>query len=321
MESYQQSSKNGKNKLASGLGWFSIGLGAAELLAPGMMADLIGVPNKDRTRSILRTYGLREIAAGVGILSQAQPAGWIWARLAGDAVDLASLSSALGSRSSDKTRVVAATAAVLGVTALDAICARNLSSGSESGRRKELGSGPILESVVVNRSPQEVYSFWQNIENFPRFMAHIEDVKVLGNGRSHWKAKGPAGYSVEWDAQIVQDEPNRLISWRSVENADVQNWGTVRFDPAPGGRGTYVRVELQYAPPGGKVSSLIAKLFGEEPSQQLYEDLRRFKQIVETGEVLQSDASIHPGMHAAQPPAADEQLKPENTRELQPSMV
>jgi uncharacterized membrane protein len=319
METHQQSSKNGTHRLASGLGWFSIGLGVAEMIAPGKLAQFIGVENKDRTRSVLRTYGLREFAAGVGILSKAQPTNWIWARLAGDLMDLASLTSALSSSTSDRTRVAAATAAVLGVTALDAICVQKMTGGN--GKRQELSSSPVIEAVLVNRSPEEVYKFWRDLENFPSFMAHIQSVEVQGDRQSHWKAKGPAGTTVEWDAEIVQDEPNHLIKWRSVNNPDVHNSGTVRFDPAPGKRGTFVRVELQYAPPGGAVGSLIAKLFGKEPGQQLYEDLRRFKQIVETGEILQSDASIHSGMHAAQPPAPQEELKQENVGELQPSMA
>ncbi len=186
-------------------------------------------------------------------------------------------------------------------------------SDGRPGSKRKTTRGPIVQTILINRSPEDVYRTFRDFENFPNFMSHVESVQVQGDRRSHWIAKAPAGRSVEWDAEITDDQPNRLIAWRSLENADVYNSGQVRFDPGPGGRGTMLRVELQYAPPGGTAGAWIAKLFGEEPSQQLYDDLRRFKQIIETGEVLKSDASIHSGMHAAQPPA------PEEEPELQPS--
>src|SRR5215212_6007393 len=133
-------------------------------------------------------------------------------------------------------------------------------------------------------------------------MAHLESVQVLENGRSRWKAKAPMGTNVEWEAETIEDRPNELISWRALPDSTVPNSGQVRFREAPGGRGTEVTVELQYQPPGGKLGSLIAKLFGEEPSQQVKGDLRRFKQVIELGEVVHSDASIHRGPHPAQPP-------------------
>jgi len=133
-------------------------------------------------------------------------------------------------------------------------------------------------------------------------MAHLESVEVLDNNRSRWKAKAPAGTTVEWEAETIEDRPNELISWRSLPDASIPNSGSVRFKDAPGNRGTEVHVELQYQPPAGKLGSLIAKLFGEEPEQQIKGDLRRFKQVIETGEIVHSDASIHKGMHPAQPP-------------------
>jgi uncharacterized membrane protein len=145
-----------------------------------------------------------------------------------------------------------------------------------------------------------VYSFWRNFENFPRFMSHLESVQASGD-RSRWRAKAPFGGTVEWEAEIVVDRPNEEIAWRSLKGALVPNQGSVRFTPAPGGRGTEVRVELQYEPPAGVVGAAIAKFFGEEPKQQIQGDLRRFKQMMEPGEVLHSDASIHRGMHPARP--------------------
>jgi uncharacterized membrane protein len=290
-----------EERLANALGWFSIGLGLAEVAAPGKMAKLIGVSNEDRTHTVLRTYGLREIAAGVGILSNTRPAGWVWGRVAGDMLDLASLASALKSENSQRGRVATATAAVIGITALDLICSQKLSK--ESGAAGD-GSVRVKKSVVINHSPEEVYQFWHNFENLPRFMKYLESVQMLGNNRSHWKAIGPGGKTFEWDAEMIDDRPNTAIEWRSLEGADIENSGTVRFERAPGGRGTLVRVELKYTPPGGAISAQIAKLFGSEPGQEVEHDLRMLKQILETGEVVQSDASIHPGMHAAQPALA-----------------
>ena len=143
----------------------------------------------------------------------------------------------------------------------------------------------VEKSVTVNRPPEEVYRFWRDFQNLPRFMNHLESVTDLGNGRSHWVAKAPAGKTVEWDAEVYNEKENELIAWRSLEGADVDNAGSVRFEPAPEGRGTTVRVTLKYDPPAGKIGSLIAKLWGEEPSQQIEEDLRRFKQVMEAGEI------------------------------------
>jgi uncharacterized membrane protein len=132
-------------------------------------------------------------------------------------------------------------------------------------------------------------------------MRHLESVSVGADGRSHWVAKAPAGRTVEWDAETTEDVPNERIAWRSLEGADVRNQGSVEFAPAPGGRGTEVRVTLEYDPPFGKLGSKIAMLFREEPGQQVYDDLRHFKQVMETGEIVLSDATKQRGAHPAQP--------------------
>lgn len=146
-------------------------------------------------------------------------------------------------------------------------------------------------AITINATPDAVYAFWRNFERFPMFMYHLESVRTTGESTSHWVAKAPAGTTVEWDAEITDDEPGARIAWRSSEGASVANEGSVRFVPAPGGRGTEVHAELTYQPPGGALGSLVAKLFGEEPNQQLGDDLRRFKQLLETGEIARSDGS------------------------------
>ena len=148
------------------------------------------------------------------------------------------------------------------------------------------------KTAVTIRHPVEVvYRYWHDLTNLPTFMNHLESVEVTGDGRSHWTANAPAGRTVEWDAEVVEDIPNQRIAWRSLEGSQVPNWGAVRFTPAPGGRGTEVRVELSYDPPGGALGNMVAKLLGEEPQQQVTDDLRRLKQVLETGEVVRTEGS------------------------------
>lgn len=270
------------NRLARGLGWFSIGLGLTELLAPRVIANITGV-SKTRT-GLIRLYGLRELASGIAIFSQKKPTEAMWSRVAGDALDLVSLGNAAMSPDANHGRIAFATANVLAITALDVICAKQLSNGNHGIHANG--------SCIVNLPPDEVYRFWRDFQNLPRFMRHLESVEDLGDGRSHWTAKAPAGMTVEWDATIIADVPGEVISWRSLEDADVDNAGAVRFERAPGNRGTIVRVNLQYNPIGGVLAAGIAKLFGEEPTQQLDDDLRRFKQVLEVGEVVVSDATL-----------------------------
>lgn len=141
----------------------------------------------------------------------------------------------------------------------------------------------VDSSITINRPRAEVFRFWRDLRNLARVMDHVESVRQEGN-RSHWVVKAPAGRTVEWDAVIHNEIPNERIAWRSLEGADVQNAGAVLFTDAPGGQGTVVKVELQYNPPGGAVGALLAQLWKQEPGMQIEEDLRRLKQIIESGE-------------------------------------
>jgi len=143
----------------------------------------------------------------------------------------------------------------------------------------------VEKSLTINRPAEDLYRFWRDFANLPRFMKHLDTVSTNGERRSHWEATGPAGTKVKWDAEITEDRPNELIAWRSLEGADVDNSGMVRFEPATGGRGTVVRVVLDYNPPAGALGAAVAKLFGEAPQQQIEGDLRRFKNIMEAGEI------------------------------------
>ncbi len=142
----------------------------------------------------------------------------------------------------------------------------------------------IIECIAVNRPAEQIYELWRDFEGLPRFLNHLLSVKTDGP-RSHWVARGPAGTRVEWDAEIINSEPGRLIAWRSLAGSMVSTAGSVHFTPLPADHGTEVRVELKYDPPAGKLGSWLAWLFGAEPGQQIHEDLRRFKQLAEAGEV------------------------------------
>jgi uncharacterized membrane protein len=151
----------------------------------------------------------------------------------------------------------------------------------------------VLESVTIDRPIEDLYRFWRNLENLPQFMRHLESVEKVTDTISHWRAKGPADYIVEWDAEIHNEVPNKLIAWRSLEGADVVSAGSVNFDVAAAGRGTRVTVHLQYSPPGGKVGAAVARLFGRDAETEIREDLNRFKQLLEATE----------GPAATEPPA------------------
>jgi uncharacterized membrane protein len=236
----------------------------------------------------MRAIGIREIASGVGVLSGSGQF-WMKTRLGGDAMDLALMSRVMRSPGANRNRAIAATVAVAGIAALDALSTRRL--GNESNAWGDDGSVDVFRSITINRSPEEVYRFWHDFGNLPRFMHHLEAVQVTGTLTSHWVAKAPFGREVEWDAEIVEDRPGELIAWRSIEGSEIPNSGSVRFSPAPNGRGTEVSVTIQYEPPAGKAGALLARMLGEEPHVQLRDDLRRLKQVLETGDVVVSEGS------------------------------
>ncbi len=294
----------GGERTADFLGYFSLGLGLAELLAPKVMNRVVGVKHPDAASvGAMRAMGLREIGHGVAILTNQHPEKAVWSRVAGDALDLALLGRTFANPDNDRGRTLFATLNVLAVAAVDLMTARQLSQQPRTAAREQMERGIVRtkRSITVRRPVEEVYAFWRDFENLPRFMRHLESVTVTGDRRSHWKALAPAGRTVEWDAETVEDRPNELIAWRSLPGASVYNAGEVRFAPAPGGRGTEVRVTLDYDPPFGKLGSKVAMLFREEPGQQVFDDLRHFKQVMETGEIVLSDATKQRGPHPARP--------------------
>lgn len=164
----------------------------------------------------------------------------------------------------------------------------NTAAGQGPATVVPAGHGVRVEhAVTVQKPADEVYRFWRNFENLPRFMTNLEAVRNLSpDGRkTHWQVKGPLGTTVEWDAEVTTDRMNETIAWRSLPGADVDNAGSVHFRPLPGGRGTEVRVELKYDPPAGKAGAAVAKLLGRDPESEIREDLQRFKSLLEAGEV------------------------------------
>lgn len=264
-------------QLTQALGWFSIGLGATELLAPRALGRAIGVGEYP---GVIRALGVREIVSGLGLLSERSPGSWAWSRVAGDAMDLALLGAALRSEQARPERIAIAASIVAGAGALDIYAGQRLMHS-----KLERPEVRVNEVVAINATPQELYQFWRNVENLPRFMTHLQSVSKTSDSTSHWVAKGPAGTTVEWDSEIVDDQPGERIGWRTLPDSEVTHEGMVSFESAVGGRGTIARVELLYCPPAGKLGAKLASLIGEEPRKQINGDLRRLKQLIETGEV------------------------------------
>jgi uncharacterized membrane protein len=164
---------------------------------------------------------------------------------------------------------------------------KNISTARAVEPRPSLKSGEgekLEKSITINRSPDEIYAFWRKLENLPRFMQHIQSITENPGGTSHWIVKTDQDRTLEWDARLIEDKPGQMLSWQSLEGADMDNAGSVWFTPATGGRGTVVKVSMKYSPPGGKLGAMIAKLFGDNAEKQMSEDLFRLKSLLETGE-------------------------------------
>ena len=200
-------------------------------------------------------------------------------------------------------QLAGATATVAGVTVLDVLATRQVSQDG-TGDQPE-----VRAAITIQRPVEEVYEYWRDFSHLPNFMRNLESVESTGGNRWHWVARAPMGRSVEWDAEVVADVPNQMISWRSLPGSKIDNIGSVHFKRAPGDRGTEVHVTLRYGIPGGKFTATLAKIFPENPDREIYDDLRAFKQERETGEVVRSDAVLSGGrlhQRPGQPPSPSE---------------
>ncbi len=272
--------------LGNALGWVSLGLGAAALLRPRTVTRAAGLDGSRRAMHAMRAIGVRELATGAGLLLRPHKPGWLWARVAGDALDLGLLAAAGRQRHGD--RITMTSALVAGLAALDLLAAWDRQLESRGGQRDTAatpGAIRVRKALDINRSPAECYRFWRDFGNFPSFMQHVDAVQMIDATRSHWTVRAPFGRSVEWTAELSSDVPSQQLGWRTLEGSAIEHAGVVHFAPGIGGRGTRVQVDLVYLAPLGVAGARLAKLFGEEPSQQVAEDLRRFKQLIETGEI------------------------------------
>lgn len=272
------------DRFARALGWASLALGAAQLAAPRAVTRLCGVDDAPGATAVARLAGGRELLHAALLLGAKNPAQWAWTRVAGDTMDLGVLGRAAANRTgARRARALVALGTVAGITALDAVCARG-------GTAKAKGPLQVRASITINKPREEVYHFWRDLENLPSFMVHLDSVRTLDQRRSRWKAKGPV-VDLEWEAEIIDERAGDLIAWRSVPGTGVSTAGLVSFTDGPGGRGTVVDVSLEYSVPGRKLAAGVARMFGEHPEQQVRDDLRRFKQVMETGEVVRSEGS------------------------------
>jgi len=184
-------------------------------------------------------------------------------------------------------RLAGALGAVLGATVAGAYVASRASRRS----RARL-AGPVRRAITVASTPDAAYRFWRDLGNLPKFMERLESLERLASGRSRWRLRAPAGLALTWEAEIIEDRSAEIIRWQSVTGSDVANRGAVRFRPAPGSQGTEIAVELEYVPPAGALGRLASFLSNEAVEVQLERDLRRLKQLLEVGEIVQSDARI-----------------------------
>ncbi|MGV9255181.1 SRPBCC family protein [Streptomyces sp. NPDC003697] len=271
--------------LVRGLGVFSAVVGVPQVATPGRFVRELGLADTPRSRLTTVLVGVRELTAAAGLLGRPHPA-WLWGRVGGDVMDLVLLVRALRNHHGPSVgRTAAATAVSTVVAATDVYAALTRTRGSV-----------LVEATgttTVSTSPDEAYQLWHRVDRLPEFMSHLDEVRVTAPGlrTSHWTASGPFGRRIEWDAETTQDVPAQLIAWHSCPGSDIENSGEVRFVPAPGGRGTEVHVTLRYEIPAGPVGKAAARWLGQEPHQHLDDDLRRFKQVAETGEVIRSEGA------------------------------
>jgi uncharacterized membrane protein len=264
-------------QLAKGLAWFGIALGIAEVAVPRIVSRLAGAKGHD---GLIRGYGMREIASGIRILAKPRDPGPMWLRVAGDAMDLAALGATFASDKNRRGKTACAIAAVAGVTALDVLCAQDLMLRGAAARASA--------SIVLHCPIEECYRFWRNFENHAQFMPYVESVRSTGSRTAHWIAALPGKKKVEWNTEITKDLRNEQITWHSVNGSGLYHAGTIRFSPSSGDRGTVARIKIVYREPvSGR--GVLARLLGKEPDQMLYKDLRRFKQLMETGEVITTE--------------------------------
>ena len=265
------------------LGYVSLALGLGALMMPSRLARIAGLEER---RSLLPGVGLRELASGVGLLSARRKAPWLWSRVVGDGMDLAVLLSRVLSRNNPRRlNAVIATGVVTAITAADIIASVRSGNALDGAASPSAPDAYAASSVIVNKSAQACYEFWRNPSNLPRISTMLESVSVIDEQTSQWVAHGVRGRRIEWQSRITADAPGDRIAWRSVEGGSLYHAGVVSFQKATGGRGTLVNVTMHFKVPGGPAALSLAKVLGLDPRTEVREDLRRFKQFMEAGEI------------------------------------
>jgi uncharacterized membrane protein len=270
----------GAPKLTTGLGWFSLGLGTVQLVAPSRVNWLIGVKDDPRTRFWQRVVGVQELSAGAGILGQPRPVEWLWGRTAGDVMHLTMLARAFRRRRDDATRLAGAMAAVVGCFAADAYASASMTANPQATREDHPMRAKA--SITVGKPREEVQRSWRQFES--------DGVARLG------------------PIEVLQENLGRSMAWRTTDGAGTKTSGVAVFTDAPGDRGTEIHLDLDYDVPAGAVGAAVMKVTGDDPLQMAKDDLRRFKQLMETGEIARSDgaptgisAKMQPKQRPAQP--------------------
>lgn len=273
-------------RMAQGMGWFSIGLGLTQLLAPHLFNRIVGVRNGSGV--LTRLLGARELVSGLALLGGRDPVRALDARIAGDVMDLGLLAANLVAPANGRGRLVASTISVLGATGMDIVARRHLAADPQRQERVAQVTR-IGKSITIDAAPHAVYQVWRTFERAPEIFPHLVKVERLDAIRSRWTARGPAGTTLSWEAEIVDDRPGELIVWNTI-GGPLETSGIVRFLTAPGGRGCEVVVEMDYHVFGGGLGRAAATALGLEPGIELERGLRRLKQIFEIGEPMRSDA-------------------------------
>jgi uncharacterized membrane protein len=269
--------KTSAARLGVALGWVGVGIGIAELLMPRAMAKTTGLPPRS-----VRALGTLELLASAGTLLQHRQPAWRWSRIAGDLIDLSLL--AWAGRRTSNVRLPLITALFAGMTALDVLSAYD---GQRQGARQ--GGLPstlrICKSFHIQRSPEACYRFWRNFENFPKFMSDVDSVQVIDATRTHWRMRATRGEPVEWTVELFSDIPSQQLGWRTIADSPLEHSGVVKFLPAYGHTSTRLDIDIIYKIPIGQPMDLLSLLFTDEPARRWEDDLRRFKQLIETGEI------------------------------------
>ncbi|MFL6604877.1 MAG: SRPBCC family protein [Steroidobacteraceae bacterium] len=264
--------------LAAGFGWLSVGLGLAALAAPRKMGEISGLEDRE---TLIRMVGLRELASGVGLLTQTRKAPWLWSRVVGDAIDLALLASAHNGTRRGRSRAIGAAAVVAAITAADVAASLRASQ-----RAARLAPDIYIDrTIIVNKTPRECYDYWRDLRNIANFTNGLEKVIPLDERRSQWIMNVPGRGRLEWTAEVIEDKPGERLRWRTADEAPFNVAGAVNFEPAPGGRGTFVTLGMHCHAPGGAIGAALARFLGPDPFGEVRENLRRFKQLVEAGEI------------------------------------